>query len=116
MKNTVLKILLIALLGWAAQYLSVWFAGPLTALLINLFWKGSSGQGFLSGFLGIGLLWLALALYTDQATDGLLTVKMAQIFPLNGSRVALISLTAFVGAFTAGMCGWTGALLRSVRD
>ena len=40
MKTFLLKLILIALLAWGAQYLTVWFAGPLMALLVYLFWVG----------------------------------------------------------------------------
>lgn len=117
MKTFLLKLILIALLAWGAQYLTVWFAGPLMALLVNLFWKGSSAQGFFTGFLGLGILWFSLALCTDLQTDGILTTKMAQILPLNGSRMGLVSVTALIGALVGGLCGWTGAVARTlVRD
>ncbi len=112
MKTFFLKLFLIALLAWAAQYLTVWFAGPLVALVVNVIWRGSAAQGFFTGFLGLGLLWFALALYTDMHTEGILTVKMAKIIPLGGNRMALVTVSAFIGALTGGLCGWTGALLR----
>ncbi len=116
MKNLLIKTLLIALAAWLAQYLTVWFMGPFMALVVNLAWKGNSAQGFFSGFLGVGLLWLALAFYTDYSTQGILSAKMAQILPLGGSRSALIFLTAIVGGFAAGLCGWTGSLARRITE
>lgn len=114
MKTFFLKLILIGLLAWGAQYLSVWFAGPLMALVVNLFWKGSSAQGFFTGFLALGILWFSLALCTDIQTDGILTVKMAEILPLKGSRTGLILLSTFIGALVGGLCGWTGALGRKL--
>lgn len=117
MKTFLLKILLIGLLAWGAQYLTVWFAGPLVALLVNAVWKGSSAQGFFTGFLALGILWFSLALCTDLQTDGILTVKMAEILPLKGSRTGLVLLSTFIGALVGGLCGWTGALARKLlRD
>jgi hypothetical protein len=116
MKKFLLKTILIASLAWAAQYLTVWFAGPLVAMLVNLIWKGESAQGFFSGFVGVGLLWLLLATYSDVSTEGILSAKMAQILPLGGSRTALIFLTGLVGGFAAGLCGWTGSLARKLAD
>lgn len=114
MKTFLLKLILIALLAWGAQYFTVWFAGPLMALLVNLFWKGSSLQGFFTGFLALGILWFSLALCTDMQTDGILTVKMAEILPLKGSRIGLVLLATFIGALVGGLCGWTGALGRKL--
>lgn len=115
MKTFFLKLILIALLAWAAQYITVWFAGPLTALLVNLLWRGTSVQGFFTGFFGLGLLWFALAFYTDNATDGILTVKMAAILPLKGSRIGLILMASLIGALAGGLCGWTGAAARKLN-
>jgi hypothetical protein len=116
MKKFLLKTILIALLAWAAQYVTVWFAGPLVAMLVNLIWKGESAQGFFSGFVGVGLLWLLLATYSDMSTEGILSAKMAQILPLDGSRTALVFLTGLIGGFAAGLCGWTGSLARKLTD
>ena len=115
MKTFFIKLILIAGLAWLAQYFTVWHAGPLMALLVNLFWKGSSAQAFFTGFLGLALLWFGLAFYADMSTDGILTVKIAHIFPLGGSRAALIAVTTFIGALCGGLCGWTGALIRGLR-
>jgi len=116
MKKFLLKLILIALLAWGAQYLTVWFVGPLMALLVNLVWKGSSTQGFFTGFLGLGLLWFGLAMYSDITTDGILTAKVSEILKLGGNRMALVAATSFIGALVGGLCGWTGALARKLRE
>lgn len=116
MKKFLLKTVLIALLAWGAQYISVWYAGPLVALFVNLFWKGSSLQGFFTGLLGIGLLWLALSICIDVRSGGLLTVKMAQIVAQTDSRWAMIAITTLIGALTGGLCGWLGAYVRSFQE
>lgn len=116
MKKFFLKILLIALLAWGLQYLTVWYAGPLMALAVNLFWKGSPSQGFFTGFLGLGLLWLALVLYTDMHTGSILSTKMASILPLKGNVTLLIAITSLIGGLTGGLCGWLGAEARALKN
>lgn len=115
MKKFFLKIFLIAILAWGAQYLTVWYAGPLIALVVNLFWKGSNAQGFFTGFLGLGLLWFGLALYVDISTEGILTVKMSQIIAKTDNRMLMVLMSTLIGALTGGLCGWTGAAARSLK-
>ena len=62
---------------------------------------------FLSGFISIGLLWLGLALYVDNATQSILTEKISQLFPLN-----LFVLTSLIGGLVGGFASMTGALLK----
>ena len=116
MKTFFLKILLIAILAWGMQYVSVWFAGPLMALGVNLFWKGSSTQGFFTGFLGLGLLWFALSLYADLSTGGLLTGKMGLILFQSDSTAIVILVTSLIGAIAGGLCGWVGAMARKLKN
>jgi hypothetical protein len=66
----------------------------------------------LAGFLGVFLLWGILASWIDSKNNHILSQKIAQIFPLGGSYVLLILLTAFVGALVGGFAGLTGSYIR----
>jgi len=48
----------------------------------------------------------------DLANNHLLSTKVANILPLNGSYVLLIVITAFVGFLLGGMSSLTASYLR----
>jgi hypothetical protein len=112
MKLTV-AIILTALLSFVGGlYLPWWsiaIAAFLTALLIPL----QSGKAFLSGFLGIFILWMLLAWWIDAKNEGVLSKKVAEIFHLGGSSFLLILVTAFIGALVGGIAAMSGSYLRN---
>jgi hypothetical protein len=69
-------------------------------------------MSFLSGFIGVFLLWEILAWWIDYKNNSILSHKIAEIFPLGGSSVLIILLTSFVGALVAGFGALTGSYIR----
>ena len=72
-------------------------------------------KAFISGALGVGLLWLTLALMIDQQNGHLLSTKVANILPLKGSTSALIAITAFVGFILGGLSSLSGSYVRKAK-
>ena len=67
---------------------------------------------FLSGFIGVFLLWEILAWVIDNKNNGIMSQKMAHLLPLGGSTVLLILITSIVGGLVAGLAAVTGTYLR----
>jgi hypothetical protein len=70
------------------------------------------GFGFLAGFIGIFLLWASIALWIDVNNESILSRKVALLFPLGGSSVLLILVTAFVGGLVGGFAAMAGSSIR----
>jgi hypothetical protein len=49
----------------------------------------------------------------DLANEGVLSVKIASLLPLGGSKWLLMIVTAFVGGLVAGFAALSGSYLRS---
>lgn len=109
------SIILTALLAFVAGLYLPWWSLAITSFLIALLIHQRSGLAFLSGFIGLFLLWGALAWWMDMENQGLLSAKIARIFPLGGSSVLLILITGFIGALVAGFAALSGSYLRSRR-
>ena len=115
-------MLLTALLSFIAGIYLPWWSIAAVAFLVALFIRPSIGLGFLSGFLGIFLLWLVLAFWIDTANEGILSRKLALIFPLEGNTLLLMLITALTGAVVGGFAAMAGSSLsfsikrRSVVD
>jgi hypothetical protein len=106
--------LLTALLAFVAGLYMDWWSVAIAAFLIALLVHQRSGKAFLSGALGVFLLWLIIAIWIDSKNDSLLSKKIAVIVHM-GSPLVLILVTAIVGALVAGCAALSGSYLRSSR-
>lgn len=108
-----LNTLLIFLFSFIAGLYLPWWSVAIVAFLVSLVIPQRIGYGFLSGFLGVFLLWLILAIWIDTKNDSVLSEKIASLFPLGGSSIFLILLSAFVGALVGGFAAMAGSSLRA---
>jgi hypothetical protein len=68
---------------------------------------------FSSGWVkSVGALWAGLAFGIDLANNHILSTKVANILPLGGYYIALIVVTATVGALLGGLASLTGSFVR----
>jgi hypothetical protein len=107
-----LSTLLIATLGFLAGLYLPWWSIAIIAFGVTVFIPQRTGFGFLSGFLGIFLLWALVASWIDISNKSILSHKISELFKLGGSSVLLILVTAFVGGLVGGFAGMAGSSLR----
>ena len=111
-----ITILLTFFLGFAAgMYLPFWSAG-LIAFGVAVLLYQKPGMAYLAGFLGIFLLWGALAWFIDTQNNSILSARMAALFSLGGSSSLLILVTALVGGIIGGLSALSGSFLRKYID
>ncbi|MEQ8361358.1 MAG: hypothetical protein RIF39_15360 [Cyclobacteriaceae bacterium] len=103
----IIQIIITAIVCFMFQKLFPWWTMAIGAFLVGFVFSNTGFKSFLSGFISIGLLWLGLALYVDNATQSILTEKISQLFPLN-----LFVLTSLIGGLVGGFASMTGALLK----
>jgi hypothetical protein len=110
----ILSILLVGLVTYAIGiYGSLpWWSFVVTNLIIAIALPIKPIQSFIAGALGVGALWAGLAFGIDIANNHILSTKVAQILPLGGSYIALIFVTAIVGALLGGLASLTGSFVR----
>jgi hypothetical protein len=108
-------IILTALLAFIGGLRFEWWIIGVAAFLTALLVHQKAGKAFLSGFIGVFLLWGVLAWWIDMKNDGVLSKKIAEVLPLGGSSILLIFVTALVGALVAGFGAMSGSYLRSRR-
>ena len=92
-----------------------WWGFVVTSLIVSVAIHQKPGKAFLSGFLGLFLLWAGMALLKDAANEHILSAKVAQILPLGGSYLVLILVTGVVGGLISGFAALTGSYLRRSR-
>ena len=108
-------ILLTVLLSFIAGLYFPWWSIAGIAFLIALLVHQKAGKAFLSGFLGIFLLWAGLAWWIDMKNNGVLSKKIASVLPLGGNAIAIIALTGIIGGLVAGFAAMCGSYLRSSK-
>ena len=109
-------IFLTALLSFISGLFLPWWGIAIAALLVAVIINQSAGKAFLSGFLGVMLLWQGLAWWINIANQGVMAKKIALVLPLGGNPVYLIIVTGIVGGLVAGFAAMTGSFLRLSKD
>jgi hypothetical protein len=112
MLKYILSILVTALLAFVTGLYMPWWGIAIAAFLVSAAIPQKPALSFLSGFLGVFLLWEVLAWWIDNKNNGILSQKIATILPLGGSSVLLIVITSIIGALVAGSAALAGTYLR----
>ena len=110
----------IVITGFLAYVLGVysslpWWSFAITSLVVSVSIHQKPGKAFLSGFIGLFLLWAVMALVKDAANEHLLSSKVAHILPLGGSYLVLILVTGIIGGLVSGLAALTGSYLRQSK-
>jgi len=110
----ILSIVLVALVTYSIGIYGnlPWWSFVVTNIIIAIALPIKPLQSFIAGALGVGALWAGLAFGIDLANNHILSTKVAQILPLGGSYIALILVTAIVGALLGGLASLTGSFVR----
>jgi hypothetical protein len=111
----VVATLLTGLLAFIAGLFLPWWSLALVAFGVAVLVPQKGGLSFLAGFSGIFLMWALLAAWIDWQNGHLLSHKIAQLFPLGGSSVLLILVSAFIGGLVGGFAALSGSLLRRIN-
>ncbi len=109
----IVSIVLIALLSFAAGMYLPWWSLTVAAFIVAALIPQKPWKAWLSGFLALFLLWGVLAAWIDMKNQHILSQKMAQIFPVGGSYILLMLVTALVAAIVAGFAALTGSYVRN---
>ncbi len=107
----IIQIGLIALACFLAEMIFPWWTAAVSAFIVMAVYPNSGFRSFLSGFLGVGLVWLFASIYFSATTGHILTEKVADLMQL-GRPGVLIVVTAFVGAVIGGMAAMSGSQLN----
>jgi len=89
-----------------------WWSFVITSFLVAMGIHQKSGKAFLSGFLGLFILWTLLAIIKDFSNEHILAIKVAKILPLGGSYWILIFVTGLIGGLVSGWAAISGSTAR----
>lgn len=109
-------LLLTMLLGYLVHIFNSilpWWCVAIAAFIAGAAVPQKAGWGWLSGFLGVALLWAILAWQIDTANAGIMARRMAQVLPFAGNTTYLFLGTALVGGLVGGFASLSGVFMRS---
>ena len=102
-----IQIFITAIICFMFQKLFPWWTMPIGAFLVGFVFSNTGFKSFLAGFIAVGLVWVGLVFYIDNATQSILTDKVSQLFPIN-----IFVLTGLIGGLLGGFASMTGSLLK----
>lgn len=109
----IIKIMLIAGLAYLSGLYLPWWGVVVVAALVSLIIPTSGFAAFVSGFIGVGLLWMVLSWKIDIESQGILTNKMAALFGLS-DPIYLVIASGLIGALAGGLGSVTGNSFRQM--
>ncbi|HAP68930.1 MAG TPA: hypothetical protein DCR04_04275 [Flavobacteriales bacterium] len=111
--NLLIRIVLIVVLSAVAQTYFPWWSAVVVALIVEtVLGKGSNSTSFFSGFYGLAIPWMVLALYIDNKSESVLSIRILELFQLPQFRVVIIVLTGLVGGLVGGLGSVAGGWIK----
>jgi hypothetical protein len=110
----ILSILLTALLALAFGFYLPWWSIALASFVIAVIIYQRPLFSFLTGFAGLGLLWLILIFSINSSNHGILAPKISAIMGFGNGSGMLIVISCLAGAIVGGLAALTGSLLRRI--
>jgi hypothetical protein len=106
--------IVIALLVFIIQSLfSEFWLAAVASFVSALLLGRSAWHSFLSGFLGVAIIWFGQVLFIDIQNESLLSNKIAQLFNLSDGNF-LILITVLLGGITGGLSAITAYSLKDI--
>lgn len=109
----IIKIMLTAGVAYLSGVYLPWWGVVVVAALVSLVIPTNGFAAFVSGFIGVGLLWMVLSWKIDIESQGILTNKMSALFGL-GDPIYLVIASGLIGALAGGLGSVTGNSFRQI--
>jgi hypothetical protein len=107
-----ISIFSVGILSFIVGLYAPWWSIALVAFIVSICIVQKPGSSFLSGFVGVFLLWLILALLINAANGSILANRIGGMLGIGQSPVLLAFITALVGGLVAGFASLTASYLR----
>lgn len=107
----IISILLVALLSFVSCLYLPWWSIAIAAFVVTAFIPQRPGKAFLTGFIGVFLLWGILAWQISSRNQHILAHKVSVAIIQSDNVALLIILTALVGGLIGGLGALAGSYL-----
>lgn len=107
-----ISLLSISILSFIVGLYTPWWGIAVVAFMVSLLISQRPGSSFLSGFMGVFLLWLMIALLINAANGSMLANRIGGMLGIGQRPVLLAFITALAGGLVAGFAALTASYLR----
>lgn len=108
------SLLLIAILSYAACLYFPWWAIAIVAFAVNLLIYQKPLMAWLSAFLAIFILWIAISFFISNNNEHALAHKISILILKMDSPAVLILVTGLIGGLVSGFAAIAGNYWRSI--
>lgn len=114
--NFFFRVIAITILAFVFQLFMPWWSIFIAAFAVEFSLGAKRGKAFLTGFVGIFILWFVWTFVKDLQNASVLAPKVALVLPLQGNAILLMLVTALIGALVGGLGSATGSALKVALD
>ncbi len=107
---------LIAALSLAVGLYLPWWTIAIASFIVIVFIPLRPGPAFLSGFLGVGILWYVLCLVISTKNHDLFAHKISMLIIGMDHPMLLMLVSALIGGLVAGFGALTGSFVRGRKS
>ena len=109
-----ISLILIAILSYAACLYFPWWSIAVIAFAVNLIIYQKPLLAWLSGFLAIFILWVAISFIISNNNEHVLAHKISILILKMDSPAVIILVTGLIGGLVSGFAALAGNYWRSV--
>ena len=106
-----LRLILIGVLTYFLSTVAPWWVIFIIGISCGLTIPGNSLTVFVSGFLGVGIVWMGYAWKLDSENESRFSSMIGEILTV-GDPLLLIVIVGVVGGLCGGFSAMSGSLLR----
>jgi len=112
MKRFIITLFLIAFFNSILEFIFPWWILGVVCFALCYIARLSTFRSFMAGFMGILFSWLIMILLRDIPNHHILSIRMANLFSLNGNYPLFILICLLIGALMGGLSGMCGRIFR----
>lgn len=110
-----LRLILIGTLTYFLSLIFPWWIIACIGAVCGWLIPGGVISTFISGFLGVGIVWMGHAWSLDAKNESVFTNTMLEVLPF-GEPIVLIVVTGAIGGLVGGLAAVSGGLLRKPAE
>lgn len=109
----IFRLILISTLTYFVGLIAPWWSAILVSAMVAFLIPGNNFNAFLSGFMGVGLIWMVMAWKIDVETNSIMSKKLIEIFPVDEINM-LIIITSIIGGLAGALGAFCGNSFRQI--
>ena len=111
----IVAVILTALLAFITGLYFPWWMIAVASFVVALLVYQKAWKAFVTGFLGLLLLWIGLAYWIDIKNESILSAKIGELLGIGNNSFLLILITGLIGGLVAGFAALSGSFLRGSK-